>query len=395
MVLRFGDKFDVVTAKHQAQSFLGKDSGLNRPNDVITQVENAAHQIKDLLPRLSSLSEDSFENFVNSYEPLFGKLWPLRQPPDKKNTPGSGNHPPPAWTNELRQGVLQTQLIDVMSRLTQTLSDPLFDKSHAETLLDDWRKVESERRILEGKLQIGLVQQATLMMSTIGSSHQLPYKHDKEEGSGGGDDDGLVDAMAGISLDNNSKYQGRPTVVIFDEAGCIPSYELLGLSRLGCIVKSLILVGDVHQLPPYDPGSYDNGKQNWQNGRQFGRSSPRSRPPIMEKKKSVKSLLSVSTLTINDAKVQLTMQYRVPRDIAALLNSRIYNGKYETPKSAKVPNQGFRFIHVPFMESNRRKYVNDNEVDYVIRLVRQHVNQGNKESIMVLTPVRLVVNGHA
>jgi superfamily I DNA and/or RNA helicase len=115
----------------------------------------------------------------------------------------------------------------------------------------------------------------------------------------------------------------------------------------------------------------------------------------MEKKKSVKSLLSVSTLTINDAKVQLTMQYRVPRDIAALLNSRIYNGKYETPKSAKVPNQGFRFIHVPFMESNRRKYVNDNEVDYVIRLVRQHVNQGNKESIMVLTPVRLVVNGHA
>ena len=381
----FGDKFDVVTtAESQAQS-LEKGSGLNRPNDVITQVQNAVIEIRDLSLSSTVLSEDSFEKFVERFEPLFGRLWPPRELSEKSNS-----HPH-TWKNEVRLG-LQAQLKNMMSRLAQALRDPLFDSDRAEKLLADWRESGSQLKILEEKLKVDLVRQATLMMSTIGSSHKLPSKQDDEKkkksaGSIDDYDDGLVDGFSGLSLDNKSQDDGPETVVIFDEAGCIPAYELLGLSRLSCTVKSLVLVGDVHQLPPYDPGGYDNCKQHWQKGK-FGRSPSRCKP--VEDKKKVQSLLSVSRLTVNDAKVQLTTQYRVPRDIADLLNSRIYKGTYETPESAKVPRQGFRFIHVPFMESKRRQYVNDNEVDAVVELVRHHLNHGNEESIMILTPVRLL-----
>jgi hypothetical protein len=44
------------------------------------------------------------------------------------------------------------------------------------------------------------------------------------------------------------------TIVVFDEAGCIPSYELLGLSMLGHSISSLVCVGD-KKLPPYDRSS--------------------------------------------------------------------------------------------------------------------------------------------
>jgi hypothetical protein len=52
--------------------------------------------------------------------------------------------------------------------------------------------------------------------------------------------------------------QAKKTVVIFDEAGCIPMYEFLGLSRLGRLIVCLVCVGDKNQLPPYHPGSSRN-----------------------------------------------------------------------------------------------------------------------------------------
>jgi hypothetical protein len=98
------------------------------------------------------------------------------------------------------------------------------------------------------------------------------------------------------------------------------------------------------------------------------------------------SLLDVSKLTTDTAKVQLTTQYRVPRDIATLLSTSIYNNQYTTAETAKVPKQGFNFIDVPFMESKRRGYVNDNEVQEVVQLVHRCILD-EKESIMILTPV--------
>ena len=104
---------------------------------------------------------------------------------------------------------------------------------------------------------------------------------------------------------------------------------MLGLSRLGRPIIALILVGDKHQLPPYDPTQ----------GRTFGRGNAPSNVRST-KVERLKSLLDVSTLTIDSGKIMLTMQYRVPRDIAEMLNIRIYRGNYKTSPTARVPMSG-------------------------------------------------------
>jgi superfamily I DNA and/or RNA helicase len=169
---------------------------------------------------------------------------------------------------------------------------------------------------------------------------------------------------------------------VFDEAGCIPSYELLGLSRLGRCIDSLVCVGDKNQLPPYDPSSSRDHNKN-RNGPRGANARQRS----VTKETSVKSLLDVSRLTTETGKVKLTRQYRVPQDIANLLNARIYLGDYVTAPECRAPSKGFNFVDIP--EDRRqggRKYVNDAEVQYCLELVRQSKREG-RTSIMVLTPV--------
>lgn len=101
------------------------------------------------------------------------------------------------------------------------------------------------------------------------------------------------------------------------EAGCIPSYELLGLTRLGRPIKAIILVGDKHQLPPYDP----------MQGRRFGRGNSfgANRSRRNDRAEGMQSLLDSSVLTIDSGKVMLTTQYRVPQDIANKRGLRLLN----------------------------------------------------------------------
>jgi superfamily I DNA and/or RNA helicase len=96
----------------------------------------------------------------------------------------------------------------------------------------------------------------------------------------------------------------------------------------------------------------------------------------------------------NEGKVLLTTQYRVPRDIANVLNSHIYKGRYDTAPTCQAPLNGFRFVDVPRSRSFERneKYVNKDEIRYCIELARQ--SSMEYDSIMVLTPVRLSVDSH-
>lgn len=83
----------------------------------------------------------------------------------------------------------------------------------------------------------------------------------------------------------------------------------------------------------------------------------------------------------------LTTQYRVPRNIASLLNARIYLGTYKTAPECNAPLRGFHFVDVP--ESRHRsgkKYINVDEIEYCLELVRQFKREGKKH-IMILTPV--------
>lgn len=142
----------------------------------------------------------------------------------------------------------------------------------------------------------------------------------------------MADIFGRLTLNGSDSGFPKDTICIFDESGCIPAYELLGLSRLGRTINALVLVGDKHQLPPYDPmqGNRDKKSGPTRNGQRGT--------------KKILSLLDSSALTIGAGTVMLTTQYRVPRDIAEMLNARVYRGQYNTCLTAKVPDSGLSFL---------------------------------------------------
>jgi hypothetical protein len=97
-----------------------------------------------------------------------------------------------------------------------------------------------------------------------------------------------------------------------------------------------------------------------------------------------KSILDVSAYT---TKIKLTKQFRVPRDIAAILNAPICGGDYNAPKSCSVPNRGFVLVDAPIDEPKKfEKYINRNESERCLDVVRE-LQVAGESSIMLLTPV--------
>ena len=364
----FGNKYyddTIMAVRAQAESILKNSfNDLTRPTDVISCVKRVTEQSQGL--DWSTLEEADFEKLVDDFTSFMGLIFIKRSDKEKKV-----NHHR-SWIQN-KQGIMKKYL-GLLNCFTKALKDALFDEEKADKLLQKWKDAQNELKILVEKLKVKLVHNARLKMCTIGSSHKLPRKgRDEVQGD---DDNDVLYRLSNLSVAPNN-LEMNETLVIFDEAGCIPAYELLGLSSLNCIVKSLIVVGDIHQLPPYDSGAGSSaGYGQKRHGKQFQK-------PV---EKKVQSLLSVSTLTGGDAKIQLKVQYRVPLDIANLLNARIYNGQYNTCKNCKVPHQGFRFVDVPFKANRQRDYVNNNEVDIVIQLVQQ-LKENGEDSVMILTPV--------
>jgi hypothetical protein len=373
-VLMFGNKHNVEGAALQSEHILTDNKKyLSRPTDVINYVAMTLKNVKETLSLGDSdFTEAIIEQLVGRTESITEYLLPKRTPREKRLSPQG-------WRTLDRISQTKERLTTLKAQLWETLQDRLFGREDADTLVTEAREIDNYVKSREEHFKVELVAESRLQMCTIGSSHKLPKAGRSEEGRGtiaGAmdrlrvfDDDDLLDDEEGPGGDIDDEGPGKPdVVVIFDEAGCIPSYELLGLSRLGCKIVGLVVVGDIHQLPPYDPGS---GCRNSQ-----GRS-------ILTAEK-VHSLLNVSALTTSDSKVTLTTQYRVPRDIAELLNHRIYRGKYQTPPTATVPDKGFHFVHVPYCE--RKKYVNENEIETALELIHRSQIEGY-DSIIVLTPV--------
>ena len=253
------------------------------------------------------------------------------------------------------------------------LNSKEFSISEAETMQASIRECQHDLKKSEERVHDTMISKARVLMSTIGSSHKLPVRVVEDDGN---DNDSIdVDSLTG-KLDRVTLSEHK-TIVIFDEAGCIPSYELFGLSRVNGNIEALVAVGDKHQLPPYNPNQNHTGKKNGSYHRRHRQAAP----------KKIKSILDVSKLKIDDGtKIKLTIQYRVPRDIAAVLNDRIYKGDYTTPAVSNVPAEGFCLLDVVPSERNE-KYVNKDEVQMCIQMVTQILNEGNG-TIMLLTPVR-------
>jgi hypothetical protein len=358
MVL-FGKSHRVESARLQSDAILDpKAKDLSRPTDVINFLNMTHRNIKEIiLSGASKLTETIVDGLVDQADLLLGRVLPKRSVREKRLSPTT-------WRTPERITEIMSILRALERMLLSTLQHELFDADKADSMAQKVRDLDHELKEREEHFRTELVRHSRLQMCTIGSSHKLPSQGRADE-----DEDNISHLMGNLKIDSSGKggSSNSQTVVIFDEAGCIPSYELLGLSRLDCEIVALYVVGDVHQLPPYDPGSGNY------------------RPGQGPRPEKMHSLLDVSfPATKKDNRVMLTVQYRVPRDIAELLNHRIYRGNYQTPPEARVPHKGFHFVNVPYAEP--KKYVNENEIEVVLELIQRSERKGY-DSIIVLTPV--------
>jgi hypothetical protein len=287
----------------------GVEAELTRATEIVGTVVDAHRAIQPLLEKaLPGLSEEEVDDACLSHSSILGKLLPTRTEDMRQER---------TW-NIFRKEV-RLALVQIHTCLESLLKSSTFSLNNAEKLELAARQADESLQAAAQRLQGELVSDARVLLSTIGSSHKLPVDGDDEE-----DGDGVLGVFGRLKI---SESQMKKTIVVFDEAGCIPSYEL---------------VGDKNQLPPYDPNSSRDYKKN--------RSGPRgahARQRSVTQETSVKSLLDVSKLTPDTVKVKLTSQYRVPRDIANLLNARIYLGDYVTAPECRAPSRGFNFVDIP------------------------------------------------
>lgn len=335
----------------------GTEAGMeaSRPLSVFHEISETQRAIR---ANLLEFDEDKVRNLTLDHDAILSGLIPLESEV--------------SWSK--RHGSIRRALEKIERSLKQILASADFSIEAIEKADFAYRMATASLKAAETRIESELVSEARVMLCTIGSSHRLPLD-DHEADTPDTDDGSDVDRM------------GKPTVVVFDEAGCIPSYEFLGLSRLGRSIESLICVGDKHQLPPYSPGT--SQQKSGRSRTAYSRSGLRSKPLPPAALCNVKSLLDVSALTVDDCKIKLTTQYRVPRDIAGLLNARVYNGDYATAEECQAPTHGLEFVDIPFGRNSDhpKKYVNYREIDECKAIVRQLLRD-DVESIMILTPVR-------
>lgn len=366
VVRTFGTNFNEAHAFNRSEDIQKNTDEWTSPLSIINSVRTVVEDIAVLLDDTKNhgskyVHEDDTSCLIVKHSALLGRLVPIR-PDNERDDNMSSTWNAKEATRRLRF---------ILEHFTKILCTDLFSEDNARALYKEKTLSDDAYKDLLDRLSIELPKLARLHMSTIGSSHRLPVGKD-ETG------DGLVDRFQQLFIsDSDSETDTNPpmdTIVIFDESGCIPSYELLGLSRLGRAIRSLVLVGDKKQLPPYNPTQGRRGRKNSRQNEQLS------------------SLLDSSELTVDSGKVTLTKQYRVPKDIADMLNHRVYGGQYNTCPLASVPLSGLHMVNVPWSESQFRKYVNPNEVERGISMLEKLVLDYDISSTLVITPVRFQIH---
>lgn len=319
IVQSFGRRFNEDSAVIKSREIERNTIEFSSPLSIIGATKQATLDISTLLDDKiygsKYVSEESTSDVVVRHSLLLGRLIPIRTGKER------ADHESQPW--DAKEATKRLRFI--IDRLTAALKLLIFDPDNATCIYKEKTDADEAFKALRARLEEELPDKARLHMSTIGSSHKLQTmsKNNRSED--------LVHSFGHLSLDDSDEdeefHPPKDTICIFDESGCIPAYELLGLSRLGWSINSIIVVGDKHQLPPYDPMQGRHHAHGKRNGRSV-------------KTTKIHSLLDASALTIDTGKVMLTLQYRVPRDIAEMLNSRVYRGQYRTCPTAKVPDSG-------------------------------------------------------
>lgn len=340
-IIEYAEKFNDHRAWNQQRRLRdSQDDDLKSAPLIVSAVERAMDDAKTLLGQ--KVSENSLDNFVETHSALVLGLFPFDY----------------SKTDTIKR------LEDLIDRFARLLQSDRFDQEAIDLVDKNYMEAQQVREAVVERVKEQLAGCPRLKMSTIGSSHKL------FECSKGETEDDIAVALENLHVNEVSQQDG--VIVIFDESGCIPSFELLGLSRLGCPIAAILAVGDKKQLPPYNPTNQNNRRNT------RGRSS-------LDNESGLNSLLDVSQII---DKVALRTQYRVPRDIANILDVRVYSGNYRTHPRCTVSDQGLNFHHVPqSRRQERRKYQNSDEVGTVLQLSRQAMRDCHGETIMILTPV--------
>lgn len=364
-VLEFGRLFNEEYAVDRSRRIRKDDIELSSPLVIINGVQAAVNDIESAIDTSTTgyLSEEATEKIIHCHSALLGRLVAIRTPNEKADKRSS------PW--DVKNATKRLQ--DILKRFRAALELDVFDQDNARDLSNERRTVDQDLRDVSARLDVDLPKLARLHMSTIGSSHRLPGDRNNDESD-------LAHMFDNLSVEDASDnaIPQKKTVVVFDESGCIPSYELLGLTRLNRDIISLVSAGDKHQLPPYDPAST--------RGKRAAKGSPFNAPRSRQAKQT-SSLLDASALTTDAGKIMLTTQYRVPKDIADMLNQRVYRGQYNTCPRSEVPLAGLRMVNVPFAEDPRRKYVNPNEVREGLDLLLEMRLDCDISSTLIITPV--------
>ena len=351
-------------------------SAFSTPFRTINYINQTVNDIEKLFESLT-FTEDRVEELVLDRSELLGRLIHIRTEKEK----GKGQK----WNKY----EALTHLKYLLKRFRRLLQKDLFSEELALKIYYDCKKAEEEKKKTETRVEEELRKHSRLKMSTIGSSHKMiPADADQynQVATVNLDDSrSFTEMFDNLSLSSN-ECEEKSTVVIFDESGCIPEYELLGLGRIVKDIASIVLVGDIHQLPPYDASYGNKGRQLLRDGK-----PTRNERSTFQKdnETKTKSLLHASKLKEdNDTKIFLTKQYRVPKDIAEILNSRIYNGLYKTVDKIGIIHEGLNIVHVSLDRKPRRKYVNSFEVEKGLSLLRDAQRKSIREiSALVITPV--------
>jgi hypothetical protein len=349
-ILSLGSVFPIRALQSRAQSIeAGIEAGFQSPVQIIYSLQAFVESASLFLQRFKEL-----EDLVLTHNSLLGELIRL---PDDDNDRVVRSHQ--EKNNRKAVKVMKDSITVLLTRKTFSLTD-------AEELQRSIRGLEESLTHAQTRVSGEMNQNTRVRMSTIGSSHKIQIKENMDD-----DSDSLEEQFEKLTMKDDK------TVVIFDESGCIPAFELIGLTRLGITLDAIVAVGDAKQLPPYDPRQSFTSKPS---PRSF-RSRSFSQNKTTSTSTPIKSILDVSGCS---RKIKLTQQYRVPRDIATILNARIYGGDYKTPETCPVPTRGFHLIHIP--SDRNEKYVNRNEIEGCLEIVRE-LKKRDENSIMLLTPV--------
>ncbi|KAJ3125981.1 hypothetical protein HK098_007986 [Nowakowskiella sp. JEL0407] len=242
---------------------------------------------------------------------------------------------------------------------------------------------------LQDALKRDILESARIIVCTAATAVKLPMRFDSlvEEEQEQKLFDGDVDIedesydlirqkLKDFTLESTSSSEGKKKekrslnidfpYVILDEAGAMLEPDVIGCIIHKC--RSLIVVGDPKQLPPFSV---------WDEGRKYNYNT------------TILSRLIANENQSEIGKNCLTIQYRMHSKICRLVSNLYYKGKVVTdPDTAKFRRRQKALVHYDIATGEKKRgtsYFNELEAEKIVEIVKRERNENYHENIIVIT----------